>query len=143
MDAEYLVPVINKLITHDQIDEYHSECIEEGYEGIMLRDPSMLYEHTRSKNLLKYKQFTDDEFKVIDITAGKGMRATMAGRVRCVTKDDVEFEASMQGTHEYFTELLKKRNEFIGQMATIRYQNLTPDGKPRFGVMVDIGRIDI
>jgi len=67
----------------------------------------------------------------------------MAGRVRCVTKDGVEFEASMQGTHEYFTELLEKRNEFIGQMATIRYQNLTPDGKPRFGVMVDIGRIDI
>jgi DNA ligase-1 len=143
IDAEYLVPVINKLITHDQIDEYHSECIEEGYEGIMLRDPSMLYEHTRSKKLLKYKQFTDDEFKVIDITAGKGIRATMAGRVRCATKDGVEFEAGIQGTHEYFTELLVERNKFIGQMATIRYQNLTPDGKPRFGVMVDIGRIDI
>ena len=141
-DHDFVVPVPNKLITHDQIDEYHAECIEEGYEGIMLRDPSMVYEHTRSKKLLKYKQFTDDEFKVIDITAGKGMRATMAGRVRCVTKDGVEFEASMQGTHEYFTELLVKRSEFIGQMATIRYQNLTPDGRPRFGVMVYIGRID-
>ena len=141
-DHDFVVPVPNKLITHDQIDEYHAECIEEGYEGIMLRDPSMVYEHTRSKKLLKYKQFIDDEFKVIDITAGKGMRATMAGRVRCVTKDGVEFEASMQGTHEYFTELLVKRSEFIGQMATIRYQNLTPDGRPRFGVMVDIGRID-
>jgi hypothetical protein len=67
----------------------------------------------------------------------------MAGRVRCATKDGVEFEAGIQGTHEYFTELLVERNKFIGQMATIRYQNLTPDGKPRFGVMVDIGRIDI
>jgi len=142
-DHDFVVPVPNKLITHDQIDEYHAECIEEGYEGIMLRDPSMLYEHTRSKKLLKYKQFIDDEFKVIDITAGKGIRATMAGRVRCVTENGTEFETGIQGTHEYFTELLEKRSEFIGQMATIRYQNLTPDGKPRFGVMVDIGRIDI
>lgn len=140
---EFVIPVQNEIITHDEIDEYHAKCIEDGYEGIMLRDPSMVYEHTRSKKLLKYKQFTDDEFKVIDITAGKGMRATMAGRVSCVTEDGTEFEASMQGTHEYFTELLEKKNEFIGQMATIRYQNLTPDGKPRFGVMVDIGRIDV
>jgi len=67
----------------------------------------------------------------------------MAGRVRCVTENGTEFETGIQGTHEYFTELLEKRSEFIGQMATIRYQNLTPDGKPRFGVMIDIGRIDI
>lgn len=142
-DHDFVVPVPNEMITHDQIDEYHAKCIEEGYEGIMLRDPSMLYEHTRSKNLLKYKHFIDDEFKVIDITAGKGMRATMAGRVRCISKDGVEFEASMRGTHEYFTKLLEDSNEYIGKMATIRYQNLTPDGKPRFGVMVDIDRKDI
>ena len=141
-DYPFIVAVNNKLITHDQIDEYHADCIEQGYEGIMLRDPSMVYEHTRSKKLLKYKHFIDEEYEVIDITAGKGIRSTMAGRIRCVTKEGIEFEASMRGTHEYFTELLENKNEYIGTKATVRYQNLTPDGKPRFGVMVDINRHD-
>lgn len=138
----FVTIVENKMILHTEIEEYHSECIEDGYEGIMLRDPFMTYEHTRSRNLLKYKHFIDDEFEVLDITAGKGLRATMAGRIHCITKDGIEFEASMRGTHTYFTELLVNKDAYIGKMATIRYQNLTPDGKPRFGVMVDIGRKD-
>ena len=135
--------VPNTLVTQDEIHECHAKYIEEGYEGIMIRNPLMQYEHTRSKNLLKYKEFIDDEFEVVDITAGKGLRSTMAGRIHCVTKDGVEFEASMRGTHEYFTELLENKSEYIGLLATVRYQNLTPDGKPRFGVMVDIGRKDL
>lgn len=138
----FVVVVENKLILHNEIEEYHSECIKDGYEGVMLRDPFMEYEHTRSKNLLKYKHFIDDEFELLDITAGKGLRATMAGRVHCITKDGTEFEASLKGTHEYFTELLENKTAYIGKLATVRYQNLTPDGKPRFGVMVDIGRKD-
>lgn len=142
-DHPYVVTVENEMLTRDEISEYHAKCIEEGYEGIMLRDPFMEYEHTRSRNLLKYKEFTDDEFEVIDITAGKGIRATMAGRIHCVTQDGIEFDASMRGTHEYATELLERKEEYVGKKATIRYQNLTPDGKPRFGVMVDINRHDI
>lgn len=142
-DHPFVEIVTNEMVLHNEIEGYHAKCIEEGYEGVMLRDPFMEYEHTRSKNLLKYKQFIDDEFEVLDVTAGKGLRATMAGRMHCITKDGIEFEASMKGTHEYFTELLENKTEYIGKLATIRYQNLTPDGKPRFGVMVDIGRKDL
>jgi hypothetical protein len=34
--------------------------------------------------------------------------------------------------------LLKNKKNYIGEMATVRYQNMTPDGKPRFGVIVGI-----
>jgi hypothetical protein len=35
-------------------------------------------------------------------------------------------------------ELLENKKDYIGKMATVRYQNLTPDGIPRFPVMITV-----
>jgi DNA ligase-1 len=40
--------------------------MEEGYEGIMVRNPNSPYEISkRSSYLQKYKEFDDDEFEII------------------------------------------------------------------------------
>lgn len=44
------------LITEDQIDEELEKAFDMGYEGIMLRDPDVLYEFKRSEALLKLKE---------------------------------------------------------------------------------------
>jgi ATP-dependent DNA ligase len=129
--------------TIETIEEAHASYIEDGYEGIMLKNPSEPYIFTRTKHLQKYKAFDDDEFLVLDITPGNGRRAGMMGRLICQTKDGKEFGASGRGNDELFTELLVNKDKYIGKLATIRYQNLTPDGIPRFPVMVDIGREDL
>lgn len=121
----------------ERFQEYKAAVTEEGYEGVMVRDMNMPYEMKRSYKLQKVKDFVDDEFTIVDITEGDGNRSGMAGRVICEINGDT-FEANMRGSHDYFTELLKNRNIYIGKQATIRYQNLTPDGQPRFGVMVAI-----
>lgn len=57
-------------ITHlDDLLAYESDCLEGGYEGLILRDPNAPYKRGRSTvkegYLLKLKRFTDAEFEVI------------------------------------------------------------------------------
>lgn len=48
-----------------EVEQYEKECLEAGYEGIMLRSPSAPYKNNRStflqQYLLKLKRFRDDE----------------------------------------------------------------------------------
>jgi DNA ligase-1 len=101
-----------------------------------------VYENKRSKFLLKRKEFVDDEFKILEITEGKGNRSGMFGRARLVTSSGIEFEANARGNEQFYIDLLKNKKNYIGEMATVRYQNMTPDGKPRFGVIVAIRNYD-
>lgn len=123
--------------TKEDFYDNFTEFIEQGYEGIMLRDPNSHYEFKRSKYLIKYKEFQDGEFEIFDIEEGSGNRSGMFGRA--ILKDgDIIFEANARGNEEFYRELLNNKSEYIGKMATVRYQNRTPDGKPRFGVIVAI-----
>lgn len=53
----------------DEILEYEKRCLEQGYEGIMLRHPNSPYKFGRStllqQHLMKLKRFLDDEATII------------------------------------------------------------------------------
>ena len=127
----------------EQIEIAHAAHTESGYEGSMIRNASSTYEFTRTKNLQKYKAFEDDEFIITDITEGVGKRAGMMGRIHAQTKDGIEFGSGARGSESFYKELFANKEKYIGKLATIRYQNLTPDGIPRFPVMVMVDRPDI
>lgn len=128
-------------IPYDTIDfeselvQTYEEYIEQGYEGLMIRNYLKPYEQKRSHNLLKYKTFIDEEFEIVDILEGIGNRKGWAARVLCKTKSAIEFHAGINGNEKYCKELLQNKLTTIGKYATIKYFNLTPDGKPRFGKM--------
>lgn len=128
---------LDKAKTEEDLDELYAGYLENGYEGQMVRIPGSPYVNKRSNNLLKRKEFLDEEFKIVDVLSGKGGHENMAAKVICKMKDGRTFEAGMIGSHEYCAELLKKKKDVIGQMATIIFQNYTEDGKgvPRFGKM--------
>lgn len=60
--------IINSI---EELNEYESTCLNEGYEGVMLRDPMGTYKFGRStvndNILLKVKRFEDDEATLIAI----------------------------------------------------------------------------
>lgn len=119
-----------------KLDELHKRWVNEGYEGSMIRNAGSLYKNGRSKDLLKRKDWIDDEFKLVDILAGKGNKAGMAASVECVDLKGECFSAGILGDNKYCTTLLLNKHLFLGQMVTIKYQNLTPDRKvPRFAKM--------
>lgn len=133
-----LVVVPTDLVnTQEELDGLYAEYLKDGQEGQMIRINDV-YENKRSKFLLKRKEFVDDEFEIVNISEGKGNRSGMFGRAHLITSSGVEFEANARGNESFYEELLKNKSKYIGKMATVRYQNLTPDGKPRFGVIIAI-----
>lgn len=125
------------VMDEDQLDTIYARFLEDRYEGQMIRIPSGLYEGKRSKNLIKRKEFQDAEFPVVAIEEGKGNWAGMAKRVVCRLPDGRTFEAGLRGTQDENRQLLARWiAEHKPKFATIRFQNLTPDGIPRFGVAV-------
>lgn len=126
------------------VDEAHGWCIENGYEGSMIRLDSGPYEpDERSSQLLKRKDFITEEYPVVRFEEGQGNWAGAAKRV-IVLRNGNEEEAGMRGTYGDNAELLRSQ---VGPnaVATIRFFTPTPDGKMRFPVMVDYhpdGRTD-
>lgn len=141
-DHKFLVIVPTDLVnTQEELDSLYSEYLKDGQEGQMIRIDD-IYENKRSKFLLKRKEFVDNEFRIVDISEGNGNRSGMFGRAHLITSSGVKFEANSRGNESFYEELLKNKSKYIGKMATVRYQNLTPDGKPRFGVIVSIRDLD-
>jgi DNA ligase-1 len=134
-----LVPTF-KCDSHEEVLKYHSDFIKQGYEGSIVRQDSE-YEEKRSKNLLKLKDFKDDEFEILDIIEGVGNRSGMVGYIKLKTKDQKEFNSSLQGTWEYATQVLQAKEMYIGTLAKVKFFEYTPDGIPRFPSITELNRL--
>ena len=65
-----VVPVQQVVLKdHEEMDKFESECLEQGFEGIMVRNPDAKYKNGRatakSQDLLKVKRFEDAEATII------------------------------------------------------------------------------
>lgn len=115
----------------EQLKEYHDECVANGYEGIIIRNFDGVYEFGfRSSDLIKYKEFNDAEFKIVDVVEATGRDAGTAVFV-CVCADG-EFNVKPQGSRELRAEYFKNRKSLIGKYVSVQYQGLSDDGIPRF-----------
>jgi DNA ligase-1 len=117
--------------------EYYEKFLDEGYEGLMIR-MNKPYQNKRTKYLLKVKPVETEEFRILNIRAGKGNKANMAAHADFITKQGKRFTANIKGTHVYLKKLLEERDEVVGKQATVQYQNITPDGVPRFPYMIAV-----
>jgi DNA ligase-1 len=140
---KYFVFVENEVVnSHEEIMTKHDEYVAGGYEGIMIRVIDSPYENKRSKYLLKYKSFFDNEFIILDVIEGEGNDSGKASKLNVQLKDGKTSECGIRGTDPYTIQLLKDRAKYIGKKATVRYQGFTKEGKLRFGVAVNIDPFD-
>lgn len=130
--------VEHKPITVAEVAEFEQELTAEGYEGAIVRIPSAPYEHKRTKALLKVKTFQDEEFLIVDVLPGRGIRTNMAGKVVVKLKDGTTNEAGVSGSHEQAKELLDNKAKYIGKMCTVRFFSYTGDGKLCFPVFYGV-----
>jgi len=115
------------------LNSLYGQYLEQGYEGQMVRKNSSKYDNKRSTSLLKRKEFIDSEYKIVDIDVGNGNRSGTAKHLVCycpTTK--TTFNSNIKGSFDYLKEIYDNRKDYIGQLATIKYFQLTPDGIPRF-----------
>ena len=164
IDYEWDTPIVEvytvAILSLEGYNTFHGECVEAGYEGSMLRLDKG-YEQKRSKNLLKRKDFLDDEFEVVKLVEGDG---NWTGAVKSVAFQvpgaainygDLFWEdgklqkyinsvspgagavrvasAGVAGSYERGVELLEGP---MPRVVKVRYFEKTPDGVPRFGVVI-------
>jgi len=98
-----------------------------GGEGLMLRKPGSAYVRGRSETLLKVKTFQDAEATVVAHLPGTGRHEGRLGALRVVLDDGTEFKV---GTG--FSDAEREEPPEVGAVITIRYQELTKAGVPRF-----------
>lgn len=119
--------------TQDEIYPLHETFVKEGWEGTMIRLHNQGYKvGQRTNQLLKLKDFLEEEFKVVNVIDGKG-KFVGACIFICETPEGKTFETSPVGTMEYRRELFAKKDELIGTYWTVRFQAYTKDRIPQFG----------
>ncbi|MES0134544.1 hypothetical protein NKJ88_06210 [Mesorhizobium sp. M0016] len=129
------------------LDGLYLNWIEAGYEGQMVRLNGP-YENKRSKNLLKRKEFQDEEFEISMIGEGLGNWAGYAKFVEFMLPGDKRTEsgerpkAGIKGTQAFAKDLLARKDSLVGKSVKVKFFNYTPAGIPRFPVAIDFDRVD-
>ena len=112
--------------------------LEEGHEGTMIRDKDSMYEvGQRSNYLLKHKDFQTEEYEIVGANEGTGREKGTVIWV-CKTQSGREFTVRPEGTLETRKNYFKNKNNFLGKLLTVKFQNLTSLGIPRFPVGIVI-----
>jgi len=138
------------------LDEFESQVIARGGEGVMLRDAYGMYKFGRSgtKNpeLQKVKRFDQDEFKVVGYTQfetnqnelqrderGYAKRSTSKegkqlvealGSVVLALPDGKTFNAGSGFTQEQRLQFWLERDTLVGRSASVQYFGYSKDGYP-------------
>ena len=121
-----------------EINVLLQKFLADGDEGIMIRNRDSPYEiDKRSYNLQKYKKFIDTEYEIIGATEGKGNDKGTVIWI-CKTQNGTTFNVKPKGTRKDRKEKYKDRKKYYGKLLTVKYQELTNDGIPRFPVGIVI-----
>ncbi len=110
----------------------HDVHLTQGYEGSMLR-LNKKYEHKRSYNLQKFKDFSDTEATIVGYEAGKGKFTGLIGKFFMQDDDGNEFGCPIGKGYNYADRksILDNIHDYMGQRATFTYFQRTQAGSYR------------
>lgn len=134
-DIEKIIPVLTyECSNQDELYGLHEVFKENKYEGSIVRNAKGLYEvNVRSYNLLKLKDFIDEEFEIVGAEENKNSPGQCSLILK--TKDGNIFKSKPEGTTEYRESIWENYEQYIGKMATVRFFEYTPDGVPFHSVI--------
>ena len=128
---EHLVRVETVLVhNEEEAEACYAAYIEEGYEGMMYRKITGKYKHGRSYEILKRKDFQEDEFKILGVEEGKGRAEGLAAKFICALDDGRTFNPSINGTAAFKKALFTNPELWQGKYATVRFLNYSEYGIP-------------
>jgi len=112
--------------------EMHADFLKQGYEGSIIRLDG-LYKHGRSYDLMKFKDFSDDEATIIGYEAGKGKRTGTLGKFFMMDDEGIEFGCppGKGFTYKDLANILDNIHDYIGKRATFTFFERTKAGNYR------------
>ena len=117
----------DKVKNDAHFEEWVSKANEYGWEGLMLRADEP-YKGKRSKDLLKYKSFSDDEYEVVDVEMGpfryvKNGQETEETMLSCVTIKHKGYNVRVGSgfSIEQRQDFHKHPKKILGKIITVQY----------------------
>ena len=149
-------------LTLEDILKYEEQCLDAGYEGLILRDPNAPYKQGRSTvkegDLLKLKRFVDDEATVIGLeermhngnvatvnelgrTARSSHKENKSGRgdlgaLLLRHSSGIEFSCGTGFTDGERGEIWANRDRYLGQLAKYKHFPVGAKDLPRHPVFL-------
>lgn len=139
------------LIQSNEIVDRVEEAFEQGYEGIMLRDPNNLYDYKRSNSLLKLKRSLIEEVSeqsetISDCTVtkieykdafpyiedGKLYSERLLNKIWVLQENGIEGKVGSGYTLEFRRKYTDNPWELIGMPVEIKHQGWGANGRMRF-----------
>ena len=114
----------------DKAKEIHNDFLQQGYEGSILRLDGP-YKCGRSHDLMKFKDFSDTEAKIVSWVEGKGKRRGTIGKFIAVDSDGIRFGMPVMDKFEYLKKNFKAMQDWVGKTATFTYFERTRAGSYR------------
>ena len=149
--APHLEFVSNGWCNADEVEEKLEEAFEQGYEGIMLRDPDQYYDYKRSNALLKLKSSLDEEegdegeqisdcvvesieyndfFPIIE--DGKLHTERLLNKVWVIQPDGVKCKVGTGYSLDFRREHTEAPHTLIGSVVEVKHQGWGKNGRMRF-----------
>jgi DNA ligase-1 len=138
---------------HGEIEAFLSDVLDNGGEGVVIRDPNAIYMPKRVNALLKYKPFDDDEGFITGFTSGRktDKGSKHLGKIGALILDFDGKRLELSGLTDIEREFLTEemciwaaehpgvdmpssfhgKHFKLGQQVTFKYRELSDDGIPK------------
>lgn len=131
----------HKISSKEHMNKLYQNVIQNGGEGIMIKDPESQYEGKRSHYMLKYKPCFDAEGIIVDYKDGANKYKGLLGAFICkpllnhgtysTIDNDENHTFAISGMDDDVRNNYKQTHP-IGTIVTYEYSGITNSGKPRF-----------
>ena len=143
--AKHLSIVNYEFYSPKVLEEWNERVKEYHWEGLMFRK-DVGYEGKRTQNLLKYKMFMDEEFKVLGVEEGDAQEVIdgVAHKIKCVGSLVIEYKGNKVNVGTGLSLEQRKRwytnpEEIVGKTITVKFfqptQNQDGSWSLRFPVL--------
>ena len=114
---------LDEMVGEVQFKQFNKDAIEQGFEGIMIKDPNAPYECKRSVSWLKQKPFIEVSLTVIGIEEGTGRNEGKLGALICEGEDDgkrILVNVGSGFSDDQRTDYWMGKEAMVGQIVEVR-----------------------
>jgi DNA ligase-1 len=111
-----------------QFKQFNKDAIEQGFEGIMIKDPEAKYECKRSTSWLKQKPFVEVSLQVTEVEEGTGRNVGKLGALILEGVDDnktIRVNCGSGFSDSDRDSFWTGRNSLLGQVVEVRADTIT------------------
>jgi ATP-dependent DNA ligase len=106
--------------TYEKAQEIFNEYLSLGYEGIILKDGSGIWEDKRAKHQIKFKGELECDLKIVAVEEGTGKYAGLLGAIVCESADGVVKVNVGSGFNDAHRKNLKEK-DLLGKIVAVKY----------------------